>query len=104
MDSKTGSRPLAAGLILAAALTAAPSLAFRVSKADFPRFAGVLACGGGGETGDWCAGAESGFIRQGLVGEDIQDPTAAELTRGGNIVVGFLEGKPFSWARYSVDY
>src|SRR4051812_40521712 len=90
----------AIALALAAALS--PAHAFRVDKGEFSRFVGVLACGASSE---FCSGAEQGFVQHGLAGEgDLSDPSAPELTRGGNIVVGFLEGKPFSWARYSVDY
>jgi hypothetical protein len=88
---------------LAGTLAAAPARAFRIAKADFARFAGVLNCGG--EAADYCAGAETGFVTQGLAGEgDLADPAAPELTKSGKIVLGFLEGKPFSWNRYSVDY
>jgi hypothetical protein len=83
-----------------AALTA-PASAFRIAKADFPRFAGSLECQWDGEA---CPGAANGFVVKGLVGSDIPDPTAAELAAGGKAVVGFLEGKPFSWARYAVDF
>jgi len=41
----------------------------------------------------------------GLAGEEsIPDPNASELTKGGRLVVGFLEGKPFLWPRYSVEF
>lgn len=74
-----------------------------VAKGDFPRFAGVLDCRGG--SGEECPGAKDGFVLQGLAGEaEIPDPTASELTAGGRLVVGFLEGKPFAWPRYSVDF
>lgn len=78
-----------------------PALGFRISKEDFPKFAGSIACDWQGEA---CPGASRGFVVQGRVGEEIPDPTASGLASGGQAVVGFLEGKPFSWARYSVDF
>lgn len=84
-----------------AACAALPASAFRVAKADFARFAGSLDCQWDGES---CPGAANGFIVKGLAGSDIPDPTAAELAAGGKVVEGFLEGKPFSWPRYSVDF
>jgi hypothetical protein len=88
---------------IAGMLAASPARAFRIAKADFARFAGVLNCGG--ESSDYCAGAEDGFVMQGLSGEgEMPDPASPELTKGGRIVVGFLEGKPFSWPRYAVDF
>lgn len=87
--------------VLAVFLAAAPVLAFRVSKAGFPLFAGSVDCRWDGEA---CPGASEGFLVHGIVGEDIPDPTAPELASGGKVVLGFLEGKPFSWARYSVDF
>lgn len=81
---------------------AAQAQPFRVPKADFARFVGVLDCGGASEL---CPGADQGFVLHGLSGEgELQDPASPELTKGGKIVVGFLEGKPFSWTRYSVDF
>lgn len=74
-----------------------------VSKTDFPRFAGVVACGA--LSGDLCPGAEDGLEKHGLVGDsEMPDPTDAALARGGRVVLGFLEGKPFAWTRYSVEY
>lgn len=78
-----------------------PAAAFRIAKGDFPKFAGVLDCKWEGEA---CPGAAAGFVLSGRVGEEIQDPGAAELASGGKVVLGFLEGKPFSWGRYSVDF
>jgi hypothetical protein len=78
-----------------------PASAFRISKADFPRFAGSIACDWDGEA---CPGASMGFVLSGRTGEEIPDPTAMELGEGGKVVVGFLEGKPFSWPRYSFDF
>jgi hypothetical protein len=78
-----------------------PALGFRISKADFPKFAGSLDCQWDGEA---CPGAARGFVVQGRVGDDIPDPTAPELASGGKVVLGFLEGKPFSWPRYSVEF
>ncbi len=93
---------LTRSLILAwAAWTALPAAAFRIAKADFPRFAGSIDCHWDGES---CPGAADGFAVKGLVGGEIADPAAAELATGGKVVVGFLEGKPFSWQRYSVDF
>jgi hypothetical protein len=89
---------MGAMLFLAAGL---PALGFRVSKSDFPKFAGNLDCKWDGEA---CPGAAQGFVVHGLVGGDIPDATAPELAQGGKVVLGFLEGKPFSWARYSVDF
>jgi hypothetical protein len=74
-----------------------------VAKADFARFTGVLDCGqaAGGE----CPGAADGFVIQGLAGgEAIPDPAAPELATGGRVVVGFQDGKPFLWPRYSVEF
>ena len=82
-------------------LAGLPVMGFRISKADFPKFAGSLDCQWDGET---CPGAARGFVVQGRVGDDIPDPTTPELTTGGKVVLGFLEGKPFSWPRYSVDF
>lgn len=82
-------------------LAALPAAAFRVAKSDFARFAGSLDCRWDGEA---CPGAAQGFLIHGLAGTDIPDPTAPELASGGKVVLGFLEGKPFSWARYSVDF
>ena len=84
--------------LLAAVL---PALGFRIAKADFQKFAGSLDCRWDGEA---CPGAAQGFVVQGLAGSDIPDPTAPELAAGGKVVLGFLEGKPFSWARYSTDF
>ncbi|MDB5103479.1 MAG: hypothetical protein JWP91_1168 [Fibrobacteres bacterium] len=75
--------------------------AFKVSKTDFPKFAGSIDCRWDGES---CPGAAMGFVVHGRAGDDIPDPTAPELAAGGKVVLGFLEGKPFSWARYSVDF
>jgi hypothetical protein len=83
------------------ALAALPASAFRIAKADFPRFAGSLDCQWDGEA---CPGAARGFVVKGLVGNEIPDPTAPDLAGGGKVVLGFLEGKPFSWPRYSVDF
>lgn len=75
----------------------------RISKTDFPRFVGVVACGPGTVTE--CQGAASGFTLSGLAGGvEIPDPTASELTTGGKVVLGFLEGKPFHWTRYAVEF
>jgi hypothetical protein len=82
-------------------LAALPVAAFRVAKSDFPKFAGSLDCRWDGEA---CPGAAAGFVVKGLVGSDIPDATAPELAAGGKVVLGFLEGKPFSWPRYSVDF
>ncbi len=84
-----------------ALLMAGPAAAFRISKADFPKFAGSIDCKWEGEA---CPGAAQGFVQKGRVGEEIPDPGAAELAAGGKVVMGFLEGKPFSWARYAVDF
>lgn len=89
---------LSAGLL---ALAALPASAFRIAKGDFPRFAGSLECQWDGEA---CPGAAQGFLAKGLIGSDIPDPTAPELASGGKVVLGFLEGKPFSWPRYSFDF
>jgi hypothetical protein len=88
----------AAFLLLAATL---PIHAFRISKADFPKFAGSIACDWDGEA---CPGASRGFAMQGRLGEEIPEASAPELASGGKVLVGFAEGKPFSWARYSVDF
>jgi hypothetical protein len=85
-------------LLLVAAL---PAPGFRIAKTDFPKFAGSIDCKWEGEA---CPGAAQGFVVSGRTGEEIPDPTAAELTAGGKVVVGFLEGKPFSFARYAVDF
>jgi hypothetical protein len=75
----------------------------RIPKTDFPRFAGVVACGDAPE--DACPGASEGFVLAGLAGDTaIPDPAAPELAAGGRIVLGFLEGKPFTWSRYSVEH
>ena len=84
-------------------LAAFPSFGQHVAKQDFSRFVGVLDCQGSG-SGTVCSGAGQGFSQHGLVGQDIEDPSAPDLAVGGRIVLGFLEGKPFSWARYSVDF
>lgn len=86
---------------LAVCLAGIPAMAFRISKSDFPKFAGSIDCRWDGEA---CPGAADGFIVHGLAGGDIPDPTAPELASGGKVVLGFLEGKPFSWGRYSVDF
>jgi hypothetical protein len=78
-----------------------PALGFRIAKADFPKFAGQVDCQWDGEA---CPGAAKGFVLAGLAGNEIPDPTATELAAGGKVVLGFLEGKPFSWARYAVDF
>lgn len=89
-------------LLPALALCAAmPSPGFRIAKNDFAKFAGQVDCQWDGEA---CPGAARGFVQAGLAGVEIPDPTAAELAAGGKVVLGFLEGKPFSWARYSVDF
>jgi hypothetical protein len=82
-------------------LTGAPVMAFKISKSGFARFAGSVDCRWDGEA---CPGASDGFVVHGISGEDVPDPTAPELASGGKVVLGFLEGKPFSWARYSVDF
>jgi hypothetical protein len=87
--------------LAALAANVSPVSAFRVAKSDFARFAGSLECHWDGES---CPGAANGFVVKGLVGSDIPDANASELTSGGKVVVGFLEGKPFSWPRYSVDF
>lgn len=75
----------------------------RVPKTDFPRFTGVVACGA--FTSEQCPGAGDGFQLHGLAGDEvIPDPAAPELSKGGKVVVGFLEGKPFLWPRYSVEF
>jgi hypothetical protein len=81
----------------------------RVPKPDFSRFVGIIPCGAmgtvEGSAGTDCPGAAHGFSAHGLAGgEEIPDPAASELTVGGKVVVGFLEGKPFLWPRYSVEY
>jgi hypothetical protein len=81
---------------------ASPSWGLRVAKADFPRFAGVVGCR---DTGTLCEGSEQGFILNGLSGEgEFQDPSSSTLAKGDKVVLGFLEGKPFAWNRYSVDF
>lgn len=87
--------------LLAIFLAGAPVMAFKVSKSGFSKFAGSVDCKWDGEA---CPGASDGFVVRGVIGEDIPDPTAPELAAGGKVVLGFLEGKPFSWARYSVDF
>lgn len=95
-----GTKWINTGCILMA--VASPTFTMKVAKADFPKFVGVIGCE---EAGDSCPGASLGFVSQGLAGEgDFQDPSAANLAKGGKVVMGFLEGKPFSWSRYSVDY
>lgn len=91
-------RPAAFGLAL---LAAAPASALRVAKADFPRFAGSFDCRWNGEE---CPGSADGFVQAGLAGTDNPDPAAPELAADGKVVLGFLEGKPFSWSRYAVDF
>ncbi|MDB5051700.1 MAG: hypothetical protein JWO30_4771 [Fibrobacteres bacterium] len=86
---------------LAVLVAGIPALGFRISKIDFPKFAGSIDCKWDGEA---CPGAAQGFVLSGKVGEEIPDPTAPELAAGGKVVLGFLEGKPFSWSRYSVDF
>lgn len=90
--------PTLVSLLLGPAL---PALGYRIAKADFAKFAGSLDCKWEGEA---CPGAAQGFVVSGKVGEEIPDPSASELAAGGKVVAGFLEGKPFSWARYSVDF
>lgn len=92
------------GIFLLVALFNAPfGQGVQHRKTDFSRFVGVIACGTPAE-GE-CPGAVNGFSRHGLVGgEEIPDPAASELTAGGQVVVGFLEGKPFHWPRYSVEF
>jgi hypothetical protein len=88
---------------LVAVLSQAVPETVRIRKTDFPRFAGVVACGEAPE--DSCPGASAGFVLAGLAGDSaIPDPAAPELAAGGRIVLGFLEGKPFTWPRYSVEY
>ncbi len=87
--------------VLAVCLVEIPAMAFKISKAGFPKFAGSIDCKWDGEA---CPGAADGFVVHGISGEDIPDPTAPDLASGGKVVLGFLEGKPFSWARYSVDF
>jgi hypothetical protein len=96
-------RPLASALRagLICGIAALPASAFRIAKGDFPGFAGSFDCQWDGEA---CPGAGRGFVVKGLVGSDIPDPTAPELAGGGKVVLGFLEGKPFAWSRYSVDF
>lgn len=86
-----------AWMVLAACI---PALGFRISKEEFPKFVGSIACDG---DGDACPGASRGFIVHRRIGEEIPDPSFSGLASGGQVVIGFLEGKPFSWARYSVD-
>lgn len=75
----------------------------RVSKADFARFTGILDCGNA-SAGE-CPGAANGFVVHGLAGgAEIPDPAAPELLTGGRVVVGFQEGKPFLWPRYSAEF
>lgn len=88
-------------LVLAVLVGAMPALAFRIAKNDFPKFAGQVDCQWDGES---CPGATRGFVLAGLAGNEIPDPAASELAASGKVVLGFLEGKPFSWARYSVDF
>lgn len=81
----------------------------QLRKSDFSRFVGVIACGtartGDGPADTECPGAANGFEIQGLAGSpEIPDPAASELTTGGRVVVGFQEGKPFHWPRYSVEF
>lgn len=78
-----------------------PALSFRIAKSDFPKFAGQVDCQWEGVD---CPGASKGFSLAGLAGNEIPDPTASELAAGGKVVLGFLEGKPFSWGRYAVDF
>ena len=87
--------------LLAIALSALPALSFRIAKTDFPKFVGTVDCQWDGEA---CPGAAKGFVLSGLAGSDIPDPSAPELASGGKVVLGFLEGKPFSWQRYAVDF
>ncbi|MEO6095824.1 MAG: hypothetical protein ABIW76_09110 [Fibrobacteria bacterium] len=86
---------------LVVCLAGIPAMAFKISTSDFPKFAGSIDCRWDGEA---CPGATDGFVIHGLAGQDIPDPTASELASGGKVVLGFLEGKPFSWGRYSVDF
>lgn len=91
---------VAAALVLAAG--SAPVSAFRIAKGDFPRFAGVIGCK---DSGTACEGADQGFVLQGLSGlGDFQEASSPSLAKGDKAVIGFLEGKPFSWSRYSVDF
>lgn len=92
------------GLFSLVALLGNPfALSPKVSKPDFPRFAGVVDCGPS-PAGE-CPGAADGFVIHGLAGgEEIPDPTAPGLLTGGRVVLGFQEGKPFLWPRYSVEF
>jgi hypothetical protein len=75
----------------------------RVRKADFPGFLGIVACGAAAR--EECPGAADGFARHGRAGEEgAPDPASPALTAGGKVAVGFLEGKPFAWPRYSVEF
>jgi hypothetical protein len=91
---------LIAGLTLTCLIE--PASAFKVAKSDFPRFAGTVGCK---DTGKSCEGAEQGFVLTGLSGEgEFQEASSTDLAKGDKVVIGFLEGKPFTWARYSVDF
>ncbi|GEM_PF-1895021 len=91
---------LASALVLGMGMSQA--LAFRVAKGDFPRFAGVIECK---DSGTACDGADQGFVQQGLAGVgDFLEASSPNLAKGDKAVIGFLEGKPFSWSRYAVDF
>ncbi len=88
--------------IVASMVLARSGHALRVSKVDFPRFVGVLACE---DTGEACPGADAGFVMNGLVGDSaFSEPSSPDLAKGNKVVIGFLEGKPFSWNRYAIDF
>jgi hypothetical protein len=94
----TGTRAML--LLVCAGIT--PSAALRISKADFPRFAGSLVCG---QTGESCPEAAQGFLQHGLAGEgDMADPASTSSDKGGRLVLGFPEGKAFAWSKYSLDF
>ena len=85
-----------------AIISVLPASAFRVAKTDFPHFVGIIGCE---DSGDSCTGAEQGYVLHGLAGDaDFMDPSSPSLTKGNRTVMGFLEGKPFAWNRYSLDF
>ncbi len=75
----------------------------RVSKTDFPRFVGVLACHGAEPQ---CPAALQGFSRHGLTGDfGFEDPSVQpkdSLTGRSPIALGFPDGKAFDWNKYSL--
>src|SRR5690606_3855438 len=89
---------ITAAILLAANL---PAGAYRISKAEFPEFAGAIACEW---EGDDCPGAAEGFAMQGRLGAEIPEPSVPNPASEGKVLIGFPEGKPFSWARYAVDF